>query len=793
MQAVPVTPARAGAAEPAPSITPTRVKKEEWPGSDDLRRIQPANNKRTVCDNCRRRRIRCDGRFPCQQCAGATLTCKRDHVPKKRGPKRGHGRVINELRAQEFKQTLVSETTSGSDIDAENYNSTTTSAAPSPPAQPFVPWTAVTSDPRKVPEPKGPFTSDVYQPRSRDYRYLIPRCVDLYYEHMYPIMPLVYMPAIRNLIERDLTSSEENLIYALCALTSFHMAGKSLAISGQPPWDEVGRFFLDECISVRHKYDILEDTSLFVVISSFWLSTSFFEINQSRKSWFYLREALTLAIDLRLHQDASYNGLPAEEVLCRQRVFWILFVTERSFAILRNKPLTLRKTPSLPTGGHDYEAPDIHVGFMKLVSSYAPLDESFVNAWNDGSDPSVSETTYLNLQRLLAQPLDFLRPKRKSPSPPISLIPTVNSVQDDESDEPDPTSVQKADLMITQQWLRLIVWQSSFRQGLLRTAAENESFRFSFPLSIARDTLSILQSLPSRAVEVHGMGIFEKIFEIGTWSVNVMGAYDSGTTNPTRPFGGASDGVGGMDYVGGDLSLFGHSGRSGVVQDPLQYFIKTLSASPNSKTMYADKLLMFAEQTPSGMRTNLSPVMTPFGTLTRENSWSTASGVVGEVSEDKTADGTYYNTGLTTEPMTVDSDAGTNLAGAGVGYGFGRINSVSTDLARLSSVSTDDLGLNIVTTRSSGNSTLDGGPLSAGLSNEFSNLSTGGDEYSLHGMYTNDMVPDMGIPMMSGGMNGMSSASAWATLDPDEEQATSQQRARRMNPNAKAERVLGMW
>lgn len=655
-----------------------------------------------------------------------------------------------------------------------------------------MPWTAVTSDPRKVAEPKGPFTSDVYQPRSRDYRYLISRCVDLYYEHMYPIMPLVYMPAIRNLIERDMNSSEENLIYALCALTSFHMAGKSLAISGQPPWDEVGRFFLDECISVRHKYDILEDTSLFVVISSFWLSTSFFEINQSRKSWFYLREALTLAIDLRLHQDASYNGLPAEEVLCRQRVFWILFVTERSFAILRNKPLTLRKTPSLPTGGHDYEAPDIHVGFMKLVSSYAPLDESFVNAWNDGSDPSVSETTYLNLQRLLAQPLDFLRPKRKSPSPPISLIPTVNSVQDEDSDEPDPTSVQKADLMITQQWLRLIVWQSSFRQGLLRTAAENESFRFSFPLSIARDTLSILQSLPSRAVEVHGMGIFEKIFEIGTWSVNVMGAYDSGTTNPTRPFGGASDGVGGMDYVGGDLSLFGHSGRSGVVQDPLQYFIKTLSASPNSKIMYADKLLMFAEQTPSGMRTNLSPVMTPFGTLTRENSWSTASGVVGEISEDKTPDGTYYNTNLTTEPMTVDTDGGTNLAGAGVDFGFGRINS-ATDLARLSSVSTDDLGLNIVTTRSSGHSTLDGGPLSAGLSNEFSNLSTGGDEYSLHGMYTNDMIPDMGIPVMSGGMNGMSSASAWATLDPDEEQATSHERARRMNPNAKAERVLGMW
>lgn len=45
--------------------------------------------------------IRCDGEFPCNQCNIAALSCKRDHVPKRRGPKRGSGRVINELRAQD--------------------------------------------------------------------------------------------------------------------------------------------------------------------------------------------------------------------------------------------------------------------------------------------------------------------------------------------------------------------------------------------------------------------------------------------------------------------------------------------------------------------------------------------------------------------------------------------------------------------------------------------------------------------------------------------------------------------
>jgi hypothetical protein len=75
-----------------------------------------SQSKRTVCDHCRRRSeskvprvafsflstdhlgIRCDGQLPCQPCVNASLACKRDHVPLKRGPKRGRGRVINELR-----------------------------------------------------------------------------------------------------------------------------------------------------------------------------------------------------------------------------------------------------------------------------------------------------------------------------------------------------------------------------------------------------------------------------------------------------------------------------------------------------------------------------------------------------------------------------------------------------------------------------------------------------------------------------------------------------------------------
>lgn len=56
---------------------------------------------RKVCDHCRTRRIKCDYQFPCQQCLNAALVCKRDQVPRKRGPKPGHGRVLDRIRSKE--------------------------------------------------------------------------------------------------------------------------------------------------------------------------------------------------------------------------------------------------------------------------------------------------------------------------------------------------------------------------------------------------------------------------------------------------------------------------------------------------------------------------------------------------------------------------------------------------------------------------------------------------------------------------------------------------------------------
>lgn len=142
-------------------------------------------------------------------------------------------------------------------------------------------------------------------------------------------MPMLHIRTIRSMIQRPMTDPEKTMIYALCAVVCLHMSGKSLHVDGPESWEEAGRFFLDECVSMRTRYDYMEDNSLETVLTSFWLSISFFEINRDTKSWRFLREALTFAEDMGLHDDATYRGLSPTETLCRQRVFWILFVTER--------------------------------------------------------------------------------------------------------------------------------------------------------------------------------------------------------------------------------------------------------------------------------------------------------------------------------------------------------------------------------------------------------------------------------------------------------------------------------
>ncbi|KAK0705885.1 hypothetical protein B0T26DRAFT_437730 [Lasiosphaeria miniovina] len=329
--------------------------------------------------------------------------------------------------------------------------------------------------------------------------------------------------------------------------------------------------------------------------------------------------------------------MSSEAILWHQRCFWQLFMAERSFTLLRGKSIVprtaimLKKTLEPPTGRYLYESRDISLRFLQLVSLYLPLDEPSVTAWNGSSAPRVSPETNLAPQHHLAisPALTLQSPvagylletvhttdadvaassesvEGAPANPPVDEhghnCNTSNKQNRDGPQSSEPADIQTVNLLITQQWLRLIVWQSSLRQGLISWRARDKTLHFAFPLTIACRTASLLAALPRSAVQVPGTSIFEKIFQIGISCINFLDACDANlakngvsVTNVTARF------LDGIEWRNGAVTI-----------DPVELFVKALSSNPNSRTQFARDLRLFTSMRPLGMKITLTPlVLTP--------------------------------------------------------------------------------------------------------------------------------------------------------------------------------------
>jgi hypothetical protein len=147
----------------------------------------------------------------------------------------------------------------------------------------------------------------------------------------------------------------------------------------------------------------------------------------------------------------------------------------------------------------------IILGFLDLVSLFQNFDDNFVRLWNTSSQTpalpfspdtaSISAAQLEALQTVLAM-----------------SIPDVSQ----------RTEIQQADLLISRQWLKTMVWQLCVTKGLLTSASSEESMRFDYPVTIARDVVTVSKALRREAFEPHGPGILEKIFDIGCSLADVL-------------------------------------------------------------------------------------------------------------------------------------------------------------------------------------------------------------------------------------------------------------------------------
>lgn len=296
-------------------------------------------------------------------------------------------------------------------------------------------------------------------------------------------MPIIEREEFLSSLDFDNISTERFcLVLSLCALTNLQVLNRNA--------DELIR----EALRARQTFDYIECPTLDTVHISFFLFACFFGLNTHNTAWFYLREAVTFAQLIGLDNEESYKSVESRtDAAYRRRSFWVLFVTERAYSIQRHHSLSMQPSIELPSSIEEDLSHNMK-GFNYMVDLWSQINSDFLSMWNDKRFPITPEWMASQHRKL------------------CSALPERLEISE----------VQEADILISQQWLRTILWQLSTSRLLLSSSATDEALRFSFPIQISQDLLKITNRMSSETLEVHGIGICEKVFEVASTLVDVM-------------------------------------------------------------------------------------------------------------------------------------------------------------------------------------------------------------------------------------------------------------------------------
>ncbi|KAM0429703.1 hypothetical protein ACHAPT_006309 [Fusarium lateritium] len=406
-----------------------------------------------ACDACHRRKVRCNGANPCRNCAGSQLLCTYNAIPQKKGPKGSRAKVISELRETQRQTSLaakVHQRLTGMPNTLPNYS----------------------------PDPSTGLLSNEFM---KD-------CLRYFFDNVYGQLPILD----RGLLEEHMQLMEQGrdvycLMSALCAFVMLQPgmtmpASDSFNLELHPGATiAASQLLLDECIRVRKASDYHDAINHYVLATNFFIYACHFAMDNHDKAWFYLRETSTMMHMAGMHKEEFYTSLEHEDATRRRNLYWLVLMTERSYAIQRNRPQTLQASIRLPTLVDDVSNPkmfDVNT-FAIRAKLYEPFDNALLATWKKvQSHLSAPQITGLQKQHHDAF---------------VSFV----------CGEPN-----LADMGTNQQWLQNLIWQLTPNNG----SDNGEDQTLPYLAASRRELLmTIAASFSSHGMELVGTGYIESL------------------------------------------------------------------------------------------------------------------------------------------------------------------------------------------------------------------------------------------------------------------------------------------
>ncbi|KXJ90357.1 hypothetical protein Micbo1qcDRAFT_226235 [Microdochium bolleyi] len=425
---------------------------------------------------------------------------------------------------------------------------------------------------------------------------LMSRSLDLFFEYLYPLTPLVHETSLKGALGEFISFTN--------SMSSGNHQGSHLEPWREPAFASVtavaaaSAFFLPKDIfpEGRSVCDILLSHSR-ASLNSYVeadlaspnansLAVRYFHSNCLHaaglpgQSWLVFGEASRLAQSMQLYDDNALAGLDPLEAELRRRAFWILYMGDKSAAILNNRPITIHKfsfesgiTTTYPRAFHENEASVVsptsnnpNVDSMPM-SHARTLIEGFnanLRLWETSSDillelrlirdrqqqdrvdgsvalsselgnvpaavelQQISDLERQRLDRLYVRfvtCLDTLPPPLQSYT--LALLSTDSSTTSSttEAFRTNQCIVQCANLQVSVHCLRMILAQK------LEVLAPSSLFGGSpgglghadlQKTEIARDMLRVIQEAPFWSLQVNGEPYVEKIRLIGASLLEII-------------------------------------------------------------------------------------------------------------------------------------------------------------------------------------------------------------------------------------------------------------------------------
>ncbi|KAK2062046.1 hypothetical protein LY76DRAFT_613965 [Colletotrichum caudatum] len=375
-------------------------------------------------------------------------------------------------------------------------------------------------------------------------------CVDRFFARLNPTIPILtpaYVAHLKAVAGPSEPGMEAHcLLAALCALVLLQVEEpESLWQRGLIPEKNAlhGRALFEEALAAHHNLTRRSNPSFEQCLLTFFLYACHSALFHHSQAFMFLREATTLFLLLRLNTEAAPRGLA-------DRLFWVLLVSERSHGIRYRRPVTLQITAESPAMDDDDPALS---GFWSLAALFSPLDTSFV--------------ALMNQEKVATPPSDAALAHVEA-AVNAALRPSTSGLKD----------TQKANLRVTQLWLRIILWQLRLRFGYLAEESARASMTYRYPLEVARDLVLSTRDLPIDSIRVHGVGLTEKLFDIASAAVDVLARVP---ITPLGPHGGG--------------------GSAGGPGEDLDYMRRLITRLPGGNSIYDDLLDKHIQQAVPGI------------------------------------------------------------------------------------------------------------------------------------------------------------------------------------------------